>query len=236
MTSDARARPRDEEDAVTSAGPSAADGGETGAPQTAADTEETPEGSGTGEPDAVESDGDPGDGDTVDGTGPRDRARLSLPLVPMLAVLLVVLLGAGGVLFFTGPQRSAVRTGDYVDALQAARSAVVDLTSFDYLTLDDDIEQIRRIATGDLKKESVAQLDSRRQEITDAQAVANTEVVGAGVTSVDESDATVLMVIQATQRSAASPQAQVVRYRIRVELEKVEGRWLLSGLAGTEAP
>ena len=55
---------------------------------------------------------------------------------------------------------SAVRTDEYAEALQAARSGVVDLTSFDHLTLDDDIEQTRRLTTGDLQEESVAQLRS----------------------------------------------------------------------------
>jgi Mce-associated membrane protein len=109
------------------------------------------------------------------------------------------------------------------------------MTSFDYLTLDDDIEQIRRVATGDLRKEAVDQLDSRRQQITESEATVNTEVVAAGVTSVDSDDATVLLVIQSTQKSTASEQAQVVRYRIRVELQKPDDRWLLSGIAGTEA-
>ena len=148
----------------------------------------------------------------------------------------MLLLGAAAFLWFTRPGESAVRTGDYAEALQAARSGVVDLTSFDYLTLDDDIEQVRRVATGDLREESVAQLDDRRQEITDAEAVVNTEVVGAGVTRADGEDATVLLVIQSTQQSTASPQAQIVRYRIEVTLEKADGRWLLSGIKGTEGP
>jgi hypothetical protein len=151
-------------------------------------------------------------------------------------VLLALLLVAGAYLWFTRPGESAVRTGDYVEALQAARSGVVDLTSFDYLTLDDDIEQIRRVSTGDLREESVAQLDERRQQIADLQAVVNTEVVGAGVTRADAEDATVLLVIQSTQESTASPQAQIVRYRIEVTLEKADGRWLMSGIKGTEAP
>jgi hypothetical protein len=160
-------------------------------------------------------------------------SRPSLPLVPVLAVLLVLLLAGAGFLWFTRPGTSAVRTDDYVDALQAARSGVVDMTSFDYLTLDDDIKQIEAVTTGDLKKEAVDQLNSRRQQITDTQATVNTEVVGAGVTKADTADATVLLVIQSTQKSAASEQAQVVRYRIQVELNKESGRWLLSGIAGT---
>ena len=79
----------------------------------------------------------------------------------------------------------------------------------------------------------MAELDDRRQQITDAEAVVNTEVVGGGVTRADASAATVLLVIQSTQESNASEQAQVVRYRIEVELEKPDGRWLLSGIKGT---
>jgi Mce-associated membrane protein len=184
---------------------------------------------------AVQADGSlPADAAMPDGAGDGPaRARLTLPVVPLLAVLLVLLLAGAGYLWGTRPAESAVRTDDYVGALQAARSGIVDYTSFDYLTLDDDIEQIRRIAIGDLRDEGVAMLDKRRQDITTSQAVLNTEVVGAGVTRADDSDATVLLVIQSTQESKVSPQAQIARYRIRVDLKKQDGRWLLSGISGT---
>ncbi|UOY01041.1 hypothetical protein [Blastococcus sp. PRF04-17] len=214
MTSEARTRPPDEEEAsaVSSA--------------SAADTE-------------------PEDGSTVAGT-PRDpdgavqgrtrdrRSRLSLPLVPTLAVLLVLLLAAAAFLWFTRPEPSEIRTGDYGSALQAARSGVVDLTSFDHLTLDDDIEQARRVTTGDLREESVAQLEERRADILALEAVVNTEVVGAGVIRADGEDATVMLLIQSTQQSTGSPQPQIVRYRIEVTLQKEGERWLLSGITGTE--
>lgn len=172
----------------------------------------------------------PGDGDP---SRAARRARLSIPLLPALAVLLVLLLAGVAFLWFTRPGESAVRTGEYGAALQAARSGVVDLTSFDYLTLDDDIEQIRRVATGDLRDDSVSELEDRRQEITELEAVVNTEIIGAGVTRADTEDATVLLVIQATQESAASEQVQVSRYRLEVNLEKSGDRWLLSGITGT---
>ena len=172
--------------------------------------------------------------DDGDGGAPTS-SRPSLPLVPVLAVLLVLLLAGVGFLWVTRPAKSSVRVDDYVEALQAARSGVVDMTSFDYLTFDDDLEQIRRVTTGDLKKEAVDQLDSRRKQITDSQATVNTEVIGAGVTSASDTSATVLLVIQSTQKSSASQQAEVLRYRIRVEMQKQSGRWLLSGIAGTGA-
>ncbi|MGY1781907.1 hypothetical protein [Geodermatophilus sp. SYSU D01036] len=174
----------------------------------------------------------PDDGDAAGDTPPRARRRLSVPLVPVLAVLLVLLLAAAGWLWLTREDGSPVRTDSYVQVLQAARSGIVDLTSFDAVTIDDDIEQVRRVATGDLRDESLAQLQDRRQELVDAQAVVQTEVVGAGVVSADEDSGTVLLVIQSTQRSTAGPQAQVLRYRIQVELVREDGRWLLSGISG----
>jgi Mce-associated membrane protein len=166
-----------------------------------------------------------------DSTG-RDRPRLSLPLVPVLGVLLVLLLAAAAFLWFTRPDPSSVRTGDYVEALQAARSGVVDLTSFDHLTLEDDIEQIRRVATGTLREEAIARLEDNRDSLVESEAIVNTEVIGAGVTRATGSAATVLLVIESTQESTVSQQAQVLRYRIEVELTKQDDRWLLSGITG----
>jgi hypothetical protein len=234
VTSDARAIPREEDDAVPAA-------------ESPDETTSTDDTSSVPEPEATTDDEVAAEektsrrrprrttSDDGDDGGTAARTKPSLPLVPVLAVLLVLLLAGVGFLWFTLPGTSSVTTEDYADSLLAARSGVVDMTSFDYLTLDDDIEQIRRVATGDLRDEAVEQLDSRRQEITDSEATVNTEVVGAGVTRADATDATVVLVIQSTQKSNASEQAQVVRYRIRVELKKEDGRWLLSGIAGTEA-
>jgi ABC-type transporter Mla MlaB component len=223
VTSDARARPQDE--VVTpdqAADGASADGGSTEAARP------VPEGkTETGKARRKRASRG-GDDD-----GPRERSRLSVPLVPVLAVLLLLLLAGTAFLWFTRPDPSAVRTADYVGALQAARSNVVDTTSFDYLTLDDDIEQIRRVTTGDLKKEMVDRLDEERQSITDAQTVVNTEVVTAGVVRADDSAATVLLQLQSTQESAAgAAQAQVSKYRIEVELKRDGQRWLLSGITG----
>jgi Mce-associated membrane protein len=164
----------------------------------------------------------------------RDRSprRPVLPLTPVLVVLLVLLLAGCGVLWALRPGTSAVRTDDYVGALQAARAGIVDVTSFDYVTLDDDLEQIRDVTTGDLQKESVDQLDQRRQQITDAQAVVNTTVVGAAVGAADDDAATVFAVLQSTQQTSASTQAQVQRFRVEITLKRVDGRWLLSGITG----
>lgn len=233
MTSDARTRPRAEDDALGTEVDVAVSGTRDAVEDPASDrvarrgahAGQAPRGKAPVE--------EPAEGKPAEGKP--GRTRPALPLVPALAVLLVVLLGVTTWLalpLLRGADRSPIRTDTYAEVLQAARSGVVDLTSFDHLTLDDDIEQVRRVATGDLREESLAQLEDRRQELLDMQAVVNTEVVGAGVTRAEESEATVLLVIQSTQQSTASPQAQVLRYRIQVELQKEDGRWLLSGITG----
>lgn len=185
--------------------------------------------------DVAEADARPAaDDPQEDEDGPRRRHRVSLPLVPVLAVLLALLLAAVGWLWFTRAERSPVTTADYEQVLQAARSDIVDYTSFDYLTLDDDIEQIRRVAVGDLRDASVARLEKDRQAIADSQLVVNSEVTAAGATAADADRATVVMVVKSSTQSTASPQTQVSFARIEVGLEKRDGRWLLNRLVGTD--
>jgi hypothetical protein len=164
-----------------------------------------------------------------------DRGRRSRGgglLVSLLAVLLVLLLAAGAWLWFTRPEPSSVQTDDYVAALQAARSEIVDLTSFDYLTYDEDIAKVERITTGDLEKEVVAQLNKTRADVTSAQAVVSTEVIAAAVTQADDEHATVVLFIQSTQKNNTVTQAQVLQFHVEAKLTKENGRWLLSGITG----
>jgi Mce-associated membrane protein len=163
----------------------------------------------------------------------RRTARLSIPLVPALCALLVLLLAGVAFLWFTRPGSSSIRTDDYAEALQAARSNIVDLASYDYLTFEDDLEQIRRVTTKDLGDETVAGLEAQREVITDGKVVVNTEVRDAGITRATEDSATALLFIEATQTAEGSDQTQVRRYPLEVDLQKQDdGQWLLSGLRG----
>jgi Mce-associated membrane protein len=176
--------------------------------------------------------------DDAAGGEPASRGRggrLSIPLVPTLSVLLVLLLGAVAFLWFTRPEATTIRTDVYAQALQAARSNIVDLTSYDHLTFDDDVEQIRRVTTGDLRDETVAELEAQREVIVDGGVVVNSEVIDAGVTRATDDTATVLLFIQATQTAEGSEESQVRRYPIEVDLVKQDdGRWLLSGIRGRD--
>ncbi len=213
-----------EHDLVT--GPGGTDGDPA---DVAADAAPTPAG-----PASPSGDDDPAGTDAAADAAPRHRRRIAVPLVPALGVLLLLLLGLNASLLAPRlfADESSVRTSTYVAVLQAARANVVDLTSFDHLTIDDDIEQARRVTTGNLTDESVEGLERVRQQLVDGQAVTSTEVVGAGVTRATDDEGTVVMVI-ATTRQAAGVPAQVRRDRIEVDLQREGDRWLLSAIRGT---
>ena len=158
--------------------------------------------------------------------------RPSVPLVPALGVLLVLLLGAVAFLWFTRPEAAAIRADDYAEALQAARSNVVDLTSFDHLTYDDDIEEARRVTTGELRQATVDRLEKSRKQIVDGKVVNNSEVLDAGVTRVTDDAATVVLLIESTEGTEESERTGVRRYPVEVQMVKQDGRWLLSRITG----
>jgi Mce-associated membrane protein len=246
VTSDASTEPRAEEDAP---------GGATvvGDPG-AADTVATPGGEPAGETrrerrrreraerrDEAAGDDGTAAGDTgydardAAGSGfeaaePRRRGTFWAPLAVVLALLLVLLLGGVGYLWATRPAASSVSTADYVGVLTQGRQDVVDLTSFDYQTIDQDIAQVRRISVGSLQTDSVGLLQKGRQQFTDQQVVVNTEVVSAAVTQAGGGTGRLVLVIQSTQTTKASTTPKVSRYRIQADLKQVGDRWLLTGI------
>ena len=79
----------------------------------------------------------------------------------------------------------------------------------------------------------MAQLESSRQQITESEAIVSTEVIDAGVTRANADEATVLLVIQTTRETNASEQAEVVKYRIEVEMQRNDDeRWVLTSIRG----
>ena len=209
MTSEARTRPRADEDAPAE------------------------EAVGVAAPDAG-----PGADDAAQRESRRARRRTRrsgafwVPVVAVLAVLLVLLLGAVGYLWFTRPAPSSVSTADYVPVLTQGRQDVVDLTSFDYQTIDQDIAQVSKISTGSLRKDSVDLLQKGRQQIVDQKAVVNTEVVSAAVTQAGDDTGRLMLVLQTTRRTKASATPAVSRYRVQADLKKVGDHWLLTAITG----
>ncbi|MDQ3733851.1 MAG: hypothetical protein M3400_07640 [Actinomycetota bacterium] len=171
----------------------------------------------------------------------RRRSLPSLPSLPKLRIsltslvgaLLVILVGVGTWLFLTRPvAQSPIELTAFDEILSAARSGIVDVTSFDYLTLDQDIAEIDRVTTDELHDDTIAALEDRREQLVTDQQVSATEVIAASVTEATATHATAVIVLRARVKNLLTPQETVTRYRIQVDLRLVDGRWLLTGLTG----
>ena len=113
-------------------------------------------------------------------------------------------------------------------ALDVARSYAVTLTSVDYQKIDENTTQVLDGATGEFKdmySQSSVQL---RQLLIDNKATAHGVVVDSAIQSESTGKVVVLVFIDQTVSNMAVPDPRIDRSRIKMTMEKVDGRWRAS--------
>lgn len=212
----------------------------TGAPEDpgARQDDETTTGSDIGAPAAVEgeapgADDDPATGrivkdDTVPRTGIR-RRWLSWPrLVAGVLVALTVAVVATGVVF--GLQVRSNRSEDTrrTEAVDVARQQAINLMTVNSENVDSQLNGLLDGTTGAFRREFEGVRDVFAQVVRTGEIDSKGVVDQAGVASLDEHSARVLLALTSTVSNAEQPQAQPRRYRIAVELERESDRWLVT--------
>ncbi|HSV41341.1 MAG TPA: hypothetical protein VLI04_21440 [Nocardioidaceae bacterium] len=146
----------------------------------------------------------------------------SLPVV--LAALLVVLLATAAVLWLR--DRRDVDSGMVAVATEEARN----FFSLDYRTADEDVDRVLALATGDFAEQYAAKRDEVVAGVEKAKLVVTASVPeeGTAVEYAAEDSGQVLVAVDVSSRSTSG--AEDVRYRTRIVLTKVDGRWLVSDL------
>ncbi|MGV9797936.1 hypothetical protein ACWDTP_07735 [Mycobacterium sp. NPDC003449] len=160
---------------------------------------------------------------TDDGTDPR---RWAMPARKGLAVLLAVVILAGTAVLtwlWIGQRdrENAAREG-----LAAAQQFVGALTNIDAAHLDENFRLVIDGSTGefrDMYGQSSAQL---RQLLVENKATAHGMVVESAVKSASPDRVEVLLFVDQSVTNAAAPEPRLDRSRIRITMQKVDGRWL----------
>ena len=146
-------------------------------------------------------------------------------LVPVaLLLVLAGLLTTSALLWLD--DREAVDQG----ALVAGRQGAVSFFSLDYRHADEDVDRVLSQATGEFKKEYAKKRDEVVVGVEDKQLVVSATVPEGGLALeylVDD-EAKVLVAVDVNTQSPDG--AEDARYRTRVELRKVDGRWLVAGV------
>ena len=145
----------------------------------------------------------------------------------VVAALLVVLLGVSGFLGWQLWQEHRVELASH-DAQQAAVAYAQVLTSIDSTKVDQNFADVLDGATGkfkDMYSRSSAQL---RQLLVDNKASAHGVVIESAVQSASPEKVVVLMFVDQTVANSAAPDPRIDRSRVKMTMEKVDGRWRAS--------
>lgn len=113
-------------------------------------------------------------------------------------------------------------------ALDAAEAYVLRLTDIDANDIDRNLADIVDGSTGEFKATHTKAASGLRQQLIDSQASSRGHVAEAAVKSADRTHAVVVLMVNQAVRNADNPEPVIDRSRIRMTMEKVDGRWLAS--------
>ncbi|OBG67968.1 tetratricopeptide repeat protein [Mycobacterium sp. E3339] len=144
-----------------------------------------------------------------------------------LPMLLIASLALSGFLGWRQWQEHQVRLAGE-QAQQAAIAYAQVLTSIDSNKVDDNFRQVLDGATGEFKDMYTQSSVKLRQLLIDNKATAHGVVVDSAVQSASTNRVVVLVFIDQTVTNTAAPDPRIDRSRIKMTMEKVDGRWRAS--------
>lgn len=174
------------------------------------------------------------DGDTKADSGADARIRRfrltrRRALVAGLAVLALVAVAAG-VLGYLRERAAQTAETDRQVAVQAARQEVITLTSIGKATAQDDLARLLDGATGSFKQQFTQQSDAFKQVLDQSGVESKGVIQEAGVLDSKDGAATVLVAATATVKNTQTPDGAARQYRMKVSLQKQDGKWLVCDL------
>lgn len=146
-----------------------------------------------------------------------------------LSVLLVLSLAVGGLLFWRDREAAATES-DRADVILAARQEVLNLIGLSHTDTDATFGRLLAGATGDFRNQLAQQADSFKQAVNQGQVASTGQISEAGVERLDGDTATTLVVAGANIKNTQVPQGEKRQYRLRLTLQRQDGRWLVSQL------
>lgn len=170
--------------------------------------------------------------ETTTATRPRLLARLRAGLTlrsGAVALVVLALLGFSGERALAW-QDERDRRADEKAATAAATAEVEGLIDISGSTSAADMERLLDGATADFRSELEAQADRLQKALADNEVEATGDAVSAGVVELAGDKATVIVAAVGAVRNKQTADAEPRNYRLRVDLLRSEGRWLVSGL------
>ncbi len=145
--------------------------------------------------------------------------------VALVAVIAVVSSVSAGILGWKLEQRDEVDTAAR-QALSAAQTYAVTLTSIDSANIDRDYTRVLDGATGDFKNMYSQSSSQLRKMLIDNKARSTGKVVDASVKSASTDQVVVMLFVDQEITNSVSPDPRIDRSRIVMTMRSVAGRWM----------
>lgn len=171
--------------------------------------------------DAVESE----EASAVEVAEPK-RKLPSARIVGAVAVFVGLLAGAGVLGWQVWQARQIDHAGR--EAERTAVSYAQVLTSIDSNNVDENFQQVLDGATGDFKDMYSKSSVELRQLLIENKATAHGVVIDSAVQSVSKDRAVILLFVDQAVANTKLPDPRIDRSRMKMTLEKVDGRWRAS--------
>ncbi len=162
--------------------------------------------------------------------GPSRPGRLLRVVTLLLISLLAVAVVFGFVETAHANKSAATTIPDWQPYVNAGASAAVFLTTISYKSFDNDVERVLDTATGAFYDDFSNRLESLTQTVRDAQSVSSGNVTGAGLESIDDARALVLVAFTVTTSNAANPNQESKAWRMRISVVKVGEKYKASNV------
>jgi Mce-associated membrane protein len=175
----------------------------------------------------------------------RQRAALTrfggskaLPIT--LVAVIVVCLVLAGLAFWQGRQawtsgpvsnQAVVDVGGTAELVGQSRESIEKIFSYDFTRLDDSVEAARTMSTGQFTDRYLSVFDQTIRTPAQQQQLRQTATVqNIGVVSMRDDRATVMALTQFSAQRTTTGQSTNAPGLLRLEMERVDGRWKLAEL------
>lgn len=183
--------------------------------------------------DAVEEaldaeDGPAGSADTADPDAERRPDRWPALITALAGVFLVLAVTAGvlGSMVAAADDRADRRAA----AVATAEEVATGMLELDFRNSPETIDRMLAVSTGPLREQLTALSATLTSLLDQGQVSSDGTITAAGIETIDDTSAQVLLAAQATVRNAELPDGQLRTYKMVVTVQRDGDRWLASAV------
>jgi Mce-associated membrane protein len=116
------------------------------------------------------------------------------------------------------------------DVLDVASTMAVNLVTLGSQTADADLGRVIDGTTGDFREQFVSAADGFGSLLSDGGVESTGEVRSVGIVDASDEQSTVLAAVTSTVKNNEAPDGEVRVYRMKITLDRIDGRWLVSNV------